>query len=300
MILGFEFALCELLSEIIFMNYSNYLLIATTLLFIVFAHSNQPPSTPYSQDVGLTYLLFSYTAMCEPSVIESWSCKRCSEYFPTATSPRVYYHNATDIIGYSVIYNNTIIAVFKGTTGFLNVIVDIEFLRKDYPNVPGAKVHDGFYDSWLDVRSQVQEGITNQFKECPDCSLFVTGHSMGGAISTFCTLELLDWFPNVPLFTYTYGSPRVGNNVFAEYYNSRQPNTWRVTNQKDLVPHLPPQESVNEYHHVPNEIWYPHNVTSYVICDDSGEDPSCSDSVNPLEYSIKYHLEYFGQDCNCV
>jgi hypothetical protein len=38
---------------------------------------------------------------------------------------------------------------------------------------------------------------------------------------------------------YNYGSPRVGNNVFAKAYDAAVPNTWRVINTKDVIPRVP-------------------------------------------------------------
>ena len=37
----------------------------------------------------------------------------------------------------------------------------------------------------------------------------------------------------------TFGQPRIGNAAFASYYSEVVPNTFRVTHEHDLVPHLP-------------------------------------------------------------
>jgi predicted lipase len=39
---------------------------------------------------------------------------------------------------------------------------------------------------------------------------------------------------------YTFASPRVGDKVFAGTYDNLVPNSWRVSNLNDIVPHLPP------------------------------------------------------------
>lgn len=90
---------------------------------------------------------------------------------------------------------------------------------------------------------------------------------------------------------YNYGDPRVGNDVFASYYKSQVPHTWRVVNQLDIVPHLPPKWL--NYHHIATEVWYWND--KYNICNGSGEDPSCSDS-QPLAASIQDHIDYMGVD----
>ncbi|KAM0908175.1 hypothetical protein ACQ4PT_015624 [Festuca glaucescens] len=99
----------------------------------------------------------------------------------------------------------------------------------------------------------------------------------------------------------TFGQPRIGNAVFASHFKKYLPNAIRVTNEHDIVPHLPPYYHYfpqKTYHHFPREVWV-HNVglDSLVypieqICDDSGEDPACSRSVSGN--SVQDHLHYLG------
>ncbi|KAF5197223.1 alpha/beta-Hydrolases superfamily protein [Thalictrum thalictroides] len=101
----------------------------------------------------------------------------------------------------------------------------------------------------------------------------------------------------------TFGQPRIGNAVFASYFSQNVPNTIRVTHEHDMVPHLPPYYTYfpqKTYHHFAREVWlYNIGLGSLVytvekICDNSGEDPSCSRSVSGN--SISDHLTYFGID----
>ena len=39
---------------------------------------------------------------------------------------------------------------------------------------------------------------------------------------------------------YTFGSPRVGNAAFVDFYDRHVPNTWRHVNDEDIVPLVPP------------------------------------------------------------
>lgn len=55
----------------------------------------------------------------------------------------------------------------------------------------------------------------------------------------------------------TFGQPRVGNAVFASLYSELVPHTVRVTNDHDIVPHLPPYYYYlpqKTYHHFPREV----------------------------------------------
>jgi len=47
------------------------------------------------------------------------------------------------------------------------------------------------------------------------------------------------------------------------------------------------------FRHAPREVWYTKNQTSYTVCDGSGEDPKCSDSLY-VATSVSDHLNYLN------
>jgi nuclear pore complex protein Nup85 len=104
--------------------------------------------------------------------------------------------------------------------------------------------HSGFYQAYKAVQAeviQVVDAITAG--EGKEWSIFVTGHSLGGALSTLGAYELAtrqQWSGGKPkVVNYSYGSPRVGNRVFAYNFNKVVPNTWRVINNNDAVTLVP-------------------------------------------------------------
>ena len=68
------------------------------------------------------------------------------------------------------------------------------------------------------------------------------------------------------LFLYTFGSPRVGNKEFGDYFITNVINSFRVVNYKDIVPHLPPFGL--GFFHVGVEIWMLSNgaVDNFKVC----------------------------------
>merc|ERR1712070_851501 len=83
--------------------------------------------------------------------------------------------------------------------------------------------------------------------------------------------------------TYTFGQPRVGDQVFADAYEAAfgqtasDTNAWRVTHADDPIPHLPFE--FMDFKHISTEVWYESTTSKgYVVCDGSGEDPKCSNS----------------------
>jgi hypothetical protein len=82
-----------------------------------------------------------------------------------------------------------------------------------------------------------------------DVDIYVTGHSLGGAMATVVGLWLADttsqWVlrpHKVNFKSYTYASPTVGNQDFVTYYNGRTANpqvqwqAFRLYNEQDAIP----------------------------------------------------------------
>ena len=77
----------------------------------------------------------------------------------------------------------------------------------------------------------------------PTWHVFVTGHSLGGALATLFACELGRSARlgrrNVTVTMVNFGSPRVGDGAFCDEYNAFVPDSVRVVNRGDLVPTLP-------------------------------------------------------------
>lgn len=202
---------------------------------------------------------------------------------------------------------NAIIVAFRGTQehSIQNWVEDLYWKQLDlkYPDMPEAMVHHGFYSGYHNttLRAGVINGIKRAKELFGDLEIFVIGHSMGGAMASICALDLTVHHNMQNVSVVTYGQPRIGNAAFASYYSQLVPNTIRVTHEHDMVPHLPPYYSYfpqKTYHHFPREVWL-YNIgfgslvyTVEKVCDESGEDPSCSRSV--MGSSVADHLVYFG------
>lgn len=91
----------------------------------------------------------------------------------------------------------------------------------------------------------------------------VTGHSLGGAMAILCAADLKNLFGNVDS-TYTFGQPRVGNPAFASWFQSTHPNTFRLVDYADIVPHLPPSNL--GFVHSNTQAWYQRGMQSYQLC----------------------------------
>ncbi|KAK9818417.1 hypothetical protein WJX72_012370 [[Myrmecia] bisecta] len=148
---------------------------------------------------------------------------------------------------------DTIVISFRGTASLANVITDLQVWRATYPAAQprvclGAQpmVHKGFLASWqangLDQRVlQCVTNIVSQRKACaPTCQVYITGHSLGGALATLAAFDIqqqLQGQHSLQVCCYAYGAPRTGNHAFARLYNKVVPDTWHVINGQDAVAH---------------------------------------------------------------
>jgi triacylglycerol lipase len=114
-----------------------------------------------------------------------------------------------------------------------------------YPTVPGAVVAGGTIDGLNDVVAFVSDGVS--FRAFVDSQIapsgadvFVTGHSLGGALTTvlapWLVYQLSQSNAKNAVMPYTYAAPTAGNATFASYYTGLFKNSYRYYNVMDIVP----------------------------------------------------------------
>ncbi|RAP75571.1 lipase family protein [Paenibacillus montanisoli] len=130
------------------------------------------------------------------------------------------------------------ILAFRGTSSPTDWVMDM--IAQQVPFKPvknGGYTHRGFTEVYMSARDQFLRLLDQVPKDKP---LFVTGHSLGGALATLASLDIAVNRKPSALITYTFGAPRTGDPVFVRTYNAVVPLTFRVQNEFDVVPHLPP------------------------------------------------------------
>lgn len=111
-------------------------------------------------------------------------------------------------------------------------------------------VHLGFLRGYMSVRARLTKLVEQLIPEEDDeWSIYVTGHSLGGALSTLCAADFAAVFPKRRIVMYNYGSPRVGNAAFVELFNREVEEAFRVVNDADVVARVPRSRGF-AYHHV--------------------------------------------------
>lgn len=186
-------------------------------------------------------------------------------------------------IGYSP-SNNAIIASFRGSDNTKNWVDDFDFLQIPYLKCAGCLVHNGFYYGYMTISSSVKSQVQLLLSKYRGASVYVTGHSLGGALATVAALDIKHTF-NPPMKVYTFGQPRVGNGLYAHHFQSQIPDSYRVIHYADIVPHLPP--IALDFKHFDHQIWYSADMQTFKEC--SAEDKSCADSFKPEEVKMSDH-----------
>ncbi|XP_047945091.1 uncharacterized protein LOC125191729 isoform X2 [Salvia hispanica] len=153
-----------------------------------------------------------------------------------------------------------LVVAFRGTeqTRWKDVVTDLmlvptglnpERIGGDFTNE--VQVHSGFLSAYDSVRTRLITLIKqatghrddNSIELLPTWHIYVTGHSLGGALATLLALELassqLAQCGAIAVTMYNFGSPRVGNRRFAEIYNQKVKDSWRVVNHRDIIPTVP-------------------------------------------------------------
>ncbi|KAG6909782.1 hypothetical protein DXG01_015275 [Tephrocybe rancida] len=190
------------------------------------------------------YSYYASSAYCAPANTLAWNCgANCNanpSFLPVASGGN----------GDSVQY-------------CLPLVTDADFFLTSLDSTlfPGLssdiEVHNGFGESQADSATAVLAAVQTAMSRYSATQVTIVGHSL-----VYLPLHL----PATTTFkTYTYGSPRVGNQEFVDYVNARRVVV-RVDNQDDIVPIVPGR--FLGFHHVNGE---KHILNSLAWVDCPGE-----------------------------
>ena len=138
---------------------------------------------------------------------------------------------------------------FRGTANIADALTDILDIQVPYTLVSdGGKVSEGFLNKYMGtdtnpIRTTVFSKLDELVMTGNYDNLYVTGHSMGGALAVTAFPDLSQNLSIANLFMYNFAEPAVGDSGFVSAYQGEYGAdrvSWRVVNTNDLVPKLPP------------------------------------------------------------
>jgi triacylglycerol lipase len=121
---------------------------------------------------------------------------------------------------------------FRGTTSVNDWLFNIH-VRLD------GNLHSGFHAAYNAVRMDLHNHL-NAHVAPKGIPLWITGHSLGGALARIAAMNLLDSGIATPRGVYTFGQPRTGNAAFIRECAAKLNGlTFRYVHAEDIVPRVP-------------------------------------------------------------
>jgi hypothetical protein len=154
--------------------------------------------------------------------------------------------NATDTRVVLTRRDDNLIIAFRGTADLRNWLTDLDY---ELTRAGNFRVHRGFHEAV----SAVQSDVSAKLGDARETRLWVTGHSLGGALAMLWALWAARRGHEIA-GVYTFGQPRVGDAAFSHLYNSKlKTRTWRSVHADDIVPRVP--WLLGRYRHAGHEVF---------------------------------------------
>jgi hypothetical protein len=269
----------------------------TTLFFCVSSFLYFANSTQFDLEQLNTSVWLSGAAYCGK---EKYETMRLSGPATDFIYKDTLYDSKTDLQGFIGILSSTksIYVVIRGSSSKMNWLDDLEVRKVEYTTYPqcDCKVHNGFYHSALGVSNHTISAVKTLQNIYPTYSVIVTGHSYGASCGQLLAMELER--NGIKTKLYNFGQPRVGDNIYAPFVNTIISEYYRITHNKDMVPHVPPTDGFGYYHSC-REIFEDVDGKLTMCSETNCEDPTCADQYSLIKTNTDDHLYYLGHRVSC-
>ncbi|TLS37530.1 lipase family protein [Pseudalkalibacillus caeni] len=148
--------------------------------------------------------------------------------------------NTPEWFGFVMESDSEVVLAFRGTQTDPDWIADADVGQERFPFTNGAGLtHSGFTSIYKTCREQIFRAFRSV---SPFKKLYITGHSLGGALSVLAILDIVsNAHFDFPVMM-NFGAPRTGNPRFTTVYDWLVDRSFRVVNTHDIVPMLPPKK----------------------------------------------------------
>ena len=131
--------------------------------------------------------------------------------------------------------NRTQILAIRGTDSFKDMVTDVKYV-KAYNEELGMYVHSGFNAIAIDIWNVIQADLVDD----PEWKLYITGHSLGGALAVLCGMFAVKDGNQSLQKVVTFGQPKLTNakgcKVAQELIGDA---VVRIANESDIITRIP-------------------------------------------------------------
>ena len=170
--------------------------------------------------------------------------------------------------------NGITIITIRGTANESNIQSDVDIELVNDART-GIYLHKGFRDASTTIMQILDEQYT------VEQTVYVTGHSLGGAVAQILGMWYHKRGKNVQIFS--YGSPKVSSQVMS----GKQLTHWRVVRRSDPIPFMPPWPYVHTGLFINSQTldWGPDNDNG-LISETDGLDHAIAKYVTTLKEQL--------------
>lgn len=151
----------------------------------------------------------------------------------------------SSMIGYVAWVDEAAVIVFRGTDNDVDWIVNLAISSVQTPK---GSIHAGFYNAYQQMQEQIMK-IVNKAKSK---HLWITGHSLGGALAAVCAYDLTENHKLQIDGIVTFGQPMIAKQPLADYLgNAFRGRFAHFVNRNDIVARVPPT-----FAHFGSLVWF--------------------------------------------
>lgn len=225
-----------------------YSMIKLILFFCYLQLINSLHYPEFSEVVRLPLLIYDYNKKFTHNSIANYInsgkdeielLNEIADYAPNGKMIAFFKNKTTDLQSGITVSDNKkrICVVFRGSESFRDWRYNLMIRKKQVSG--DIYLHEGFYKHLVNDYEKITTTLKKVMKRKKGYEIIITGHSLGGALSTiygyFLSKEISQ---NITIIS--FASPRVGNQGFKNAFNAQNNiKHYRITNKRDIVPAIP-------------------------------------------------------------